>query len=212
MPTSNIEQSDGFRNAQSVLREHGLKVSMTKSSVIVSDDEDNLKDIFDSLTQFYEYAKDLGANIDPGAAEPRTPRHDTSNSGSGPKSVEPLAEPPSANADPAAAASSIDEFQPLRQEVSRLRGLGKKAVAQRDDWERRALAAEARADQLTISLAASQSGRTDKRFDQLRRLLAHEFHPDHAQTEGIEKIVRAEIFKGLWPRIEEIARSEAGEN
>ncbi len=204
MPASNIEQSDGFRNAQSALREHGLKVVMTKSSIMVSDDADNLQKTFGSLTEFYDYAKNLGANIDPGATEPRTPRHDSSISGTGPNDPEPLA----ADADPEGAAPSVDELQQLRQEVGRLRDLGKKAVAQRDEWERRGLAAEARAQQLANGLTAAKAERADTKFDQLRRLLAHEFHPDHAPTEGIEKIVRSEIFKGLWPKVEDIARSD----
>jgi hypothetical protein len=50
------------------------------------------------------------------------------------------------------------------------------------------------------------AGRSDKRFDELRRYLAREFHPDHAKAEGIEKLVRAEIFKQVWPKVEEIAK------
>jgi hypothetical protein len=50
-------------------------------------------------------------------------------------------------------------------------------------------------------------GATDRRFDRLKRLIAREFHPDQGAATGIEKQIRAEIFKTVWPRIEDIERS-----
>lgn len=44
----------------------------------------------------------------------------------------------------------------------------------------------------------------DDRFLQLRALLAKELHPDHTKAEGFERIIRTELFKALWPRIDEI--------
>jgi hypothetical protein len=44
------------------------------------------------------------------------------------------------------------------------------------------------------------------RLRQLRAVLARELHPDHIKTEGIERLIRAEMFKTLWPCIEEIER------
>jgi hypothetical protein len=45
----------------------------------------------------------------------------------------------------------------------------------------------------------------DERFNILRRLVARELHPDHCIGGEIEKVVRAEFFKRLWPEIEQIA-------
>lgn len=94
-----------------------------------------------------------------------------------------------------------DRLAELEAENRRLRERGSLAVKQREEWEKRALAAEAR-------MATSPSLRADKRFDALKRLLAREFHPDQIQGEGLEKILRAEIFKRLWPKVETIENAE----
>ena len=86
--------------------------------------------------------------------------------------------------------------------LSDLRERGRLAVALRDQWERRALAAESK---LTNSNDA-QDG-LDKKYEQLRRFLAKEFHPDHTISAGIEKLVRTEIFKMVWAKVEELDRS-----
>ena len=77
-----------------------------------------------------------------------------------------------------------------------------KATAEAENWQRRAAAAEVRAN----DLAAAQQAQfpPDHRFKQLRALLARELHPDHSQTVGIERVIRSELFKVLWPKIEEI--------
>jgi len=38
----------------------------------------------------------------------------------------------------------------------------------------------------------------------LKRYLAKQFHPDFAPGQGIEKIVRNEIFKEIWSEIERL--------
>ena len=38
----------------------------------------------------------------------------------------------------------------------------------------------------------------------LKRYLAKRFHPDYAPGEGIERIVRNEIFKEIWNEIERL--------
>ena len=87
--------------------------------------------------------------------------------------------------------------------IQRLRERGKEAVRQREGWERRALAAEAHVAQLA-NRGAKTNG-TDAKFEELRRYLAREFHPDHVVGDGLEKMFRAEVFKKIWPKIEEIS-------
>ena len=57
-------------------------------------------------------------------------------------------------------------------------------------------------------LAAELSSRPvikpDDRFDMLRRI-AKELHPDFSTGGGLDKLLRAECFKKLWPEIERIA-------
>ncbi len=45
---------------------------------------------------------------------------------------------------------------------------------------------------------------TDVRYASLKRYLAKRFHPDYAPGEGIEKIVRNEIFKEIWIEVDRL--------
>ena len=87
----------------------------------------------------------------------------------------------------------------LEKIISRLRERGRMAVAQRDQWEKRALAAEQQ-------LADGGATNASRKYQQLKNALAKEFHPDHSSASGIEKIIRTETFKLIWTRVEEIDR------
>ena len=95
------------------------------------------------------------------------------------------------------------EVRALRANVSRLKNAGKTVIAEREEWKARALVAEQRATDLAAQLASRREMRDD-RFDALRRLVARELHPDHCAGGDIEKTVRAEFFKKLWPEIERL--------
>ena len=47
---------------------------------------------------------------------------------------------------------------------------------------------------------------SDVRYASLKRYLAKRFHPDYAPGQGIEKIVRNEIFKEIWNEIDRLDR------
>ena len=96
------------------------------------------------------------------------------------------------------------EVRALRASVSRLQNAGKTVIAQREEWKARALVAEQKATDLTAQLANRRATRDD-RFDALRRLVARELHPDFCDNGGIEKLIRAEFFKRLWPEIERLS-------
>ena len=83
-----------------------------------------------------------------------------------------------------------------------------KVIAQREEWKARALVAEQKVTDLTAQLANRRATRDD-RFDALRRLVARNFTQTSATNGGIEKLIRAEFFKRLWPEIERL--SEHGE-
>ena len=95
------------------------------------------------------------------------------------------------------------EVRALRASVSRLQNAGKAVIAQREEWKARARVAEQKVTDLTAQLANRRATRDD-RFDALRRLVARELHPDHCTGGDIEKTVRAEFFKRLWPEIERL--------
>ena len=95
------------------------------------------------------------------------------------------------------------EVRALRASVSRLQNAGKTVIAQRREWKARALVAEQKVTDLTAQLANRRASRDD-RFEALRRLVVRELHPDHCSGGDIEKTVRAEFFKKLWPEIERL--------
>ena len=95
------------------------------------------------------------------------------------------------------------EVRALKASVSRLQNAGKTVIAQRQQWKARALVAEQKLTDLTAQLANRRPPRDD-RFEVLRRLVARELHPDHCMGGDIEKAVRAEFFKRLWPEIERL--------
>ena len=100
------------------------------------------------------------------------------------------------------------EVRGLRASITRLQNAGKTVIGQREEWKARARVAEQKVTDLSAQLANRRPTRDD-RFDALRRLVARELHPDHCVGGDIEKTVRAEFFKRLWPEIERL--SEHGE-
>ncbi len=96
-----------------------------------------------------------------------------------------------------------EEVRALRASATHLRKAGRTIIAQRKEWKARALSAEQKAADLTAQLANRQAMRDD-RFEALRRLVARELHPDHCTSSDIEKLIRAEFFKRLWPEIERL--------
>ena len=51
---------------------------------------------------------------------------------------------------------------------------------------------------------------SDYQFRRLRALLARELHPDAVPAEGVEHDIRTEIFKTVWPQVQEIERPSPG--
>ena len=92
------------------------------------------------------------------------------------------------------------EVRALRTRIKRLQDAGKTVIGQRDEWMTRALAAEE-----LLETERRRPANGDDRFNKLRRLVAKELHPDFCTLESLEKLLRAECFKRLWPQIEQLA-------
>ena len=96
--------------------------------------------------------------------------------------------------------------QQMAKEIERLRVLSTTIVQQRESWKVRALMAEAQL--LEATAKPSNNGGcqnvSDVRYASLKRYLAKRFHPDHAPGQGIEKIVRNEIFKEIWNEVDRL--------
>jgi hypothetical protein len=96
--------------------------------------------------------------------------------------------------------------QQMVREIERLRVRSTTIDQQRKSWKVRALMAEVQLLEATAK-TSNNSGRqnvSDVRYASLKRYLAKRFHPDYAPGEGIEKIVRNEIFKEIWNEIERL--------
>jgi prophage DNA circulation protein len=91
----------------------------------------------------------------------------------------------------------------LRARVKRLQDAGKTVINQREQWKSRALAAKA-----LLETEVNRRTKEDDRFDALRRLIAKELHPDFCNGGHLEKLLRQECFKKLWPEIERLADRE----
>jgi hypothetical protein len=75
--------------------------------------------------------------------------------------------------------------QQMAKEIERLRVLSTTIVQQRESW-------------------SGHQNVSDVRYASLKRYLAKRFHPDFAPGEGIEKVVRNEIFKEIWNEIDRL--------
>ncbi len=140
------------------------------------------------------------------------------NSGEGPQHGGMAGKPvsPGSNGPPKTSLSSApairSEVADLKDEVARLNALilelrakGKRVVADRDHWQSRAKSVESEIEILRNQRPASTP---DDRFAQAKRAFAKLYHPNNANASGMEKIVRAEVFKEFWNELERIERGE----
>jgi hypothetical protein len=94
----------------------------------------------------------------------------------------------------------------MARQTERLHVLLTTVHQQRESWKIRALMAEAQLLEATTRTGNNGRGKPagDARYASLKRYLAKQFHPDYAPGQGIEKIVRNEIFKEIWSEIERL--------
>jgi hypothetical protein len=96
--------------------------------------------------------------------------------------------------------------QQMVKEIERLRMRSTAIEEQRESWKVRALMAEAELLEATAKTRndAGCQNVSDLRYASLKRYLAKRFHPDYAPGQGIEKIVRNEIFKEIWNEVDRL--------
>lgn len=92
----------------------------------------------------------------------------------------------------------------LEAELDRLTAVADEAVKQRDLWQMSAASAEERLRVMQTDDGPPAKRGSDKKFDQLRRFLARELHPDLAGEDGPERKVREALFKRVWAKIEQL--------
>jgi hypothetical protein len=101
--------------------------------------------------------------------------------------------------------------QKMVDENERLRALLRAVHQQRESWKVRALTAEAELLEVAVKTSSHGGGQnvSELRYAALKRYLAKRFHPDNAPGQGIEKIVRNEIFKEIWSEIDRLDQGAA---
>jgi hypothetical protein len=92
----------------------------------------------------------------------------------------------------------------LAEEMTRLQLAASEAVKQCDLWKLSAAAAEERLRALQAEADRPAPKGIDKRFDQLRRFLARELHPDLAGDDNSERLLREALFKRVWAKVEQL--------
>jgi hypothetical protein len=98
-----------------------------------------------------------------------------------------------------------EKIHDLEEALRFLRERWRAAMAERDEWERRALAGERELSLLRG--AANGSAAPPAKYTQLRRFIAREFHPDHVGASEAGKAERAELFKLLWAEISRLDKA-----
>ena len=113
--------------------------------------------------------------------------------------------------DAAADAAEATAVADLRAQVVALEGDLQRAQRQVRELEELAEARRTRIDDLKRRLKQAQEGQgptntpsEDGRFQQVRRKFAQMYHPDNSTGDGIEKLIRSEIFKEFWKELEAI--------
>jgi hypothetical protein len=111
-------------------------------------------------------------------------------------------------------------LEKARRQIETLKSRGRQALRERDAAEQSVKKLEAAVDQLgrerdaavekakQLEATLGQRG-TSQRLDRFRRArseFARLYHPDQVKAEGIERVIRAEIFKEFWAVLERIER------
>ena len=102
--------------------------------------------------------------------------------------------------------------QQLAKELEQFGARSATLQEQRESWKQRALKAEVQLLEATAKASRDVRAQnvSDVRYASLKRFLAKRFHPDYAPGQGIEKIVRNEIFKEIWSEVERLNHAAAG--
>lgn len=121
------------------------------------------------------------------------------------RSPGPEREPRAAYADASFSASSDDGSEAeLRQRLAAAEDALARMRNALDLADARASAAEQQLRRAEQRPAAAAPSGGDRRFTDAKRAFARLYHPNSSTGTGIEKVVRAEIFKEFWAELERI--------
>ena len=105
----------------------------------------------------------------------------------------------------------VTRIRDLEETIRYLRERWHGTVAERDEWERRARAAETEAETLRATAAPAAPGVASKdgeaKYATLRRFLARELHPDSTPATDDVRLAKSELFKLVWAEIAKLDKS-----
>ena len=195
-----IEDEAWFLAVRGALQDLGYRTRILPHSIILEKDQRDPR-IFGSARDLLEFAQRQGAAINPSVFAAADLYGDGRPSTLAGRRTHSQFEKPVPGVPQYEAAPTHGVERALEAEVRRLRAATEEAELQRDLWRMTAKSAQERL--AAYEAPGGPEPGLDKRFEQLKRLLARELHPDLA-ADADEKRVREVIFKRVWAKIEQL--------
>lgn len=181
--TSNIDRDPRYRGAEEIVAAAGYGITVGEGMIAVAHEETGENRRFRSRKEFLAFATALASG------EPPPPRKQSAGIRNGPGFGTRAVRDPAPRQDEAAAET----------DVVRLQALCRALTIERDAWKAKA---EARA-----ASGEGEPADNGEKYRALKKFIAREFHPDQVRADGIERLVRTEVFKTIWAHIEELERA-----
>jgi hypothetical protein len=185
--TQNIERDPRYRGAAEVLEAAGYAIAISDGLVEIENEESGDRQRFRARKELLAFASAIAAGEQPQPVKRSAPiRNGQGFGGRQPRPEARDSDPPPAEKEP-------------ELDLAKLKALCQALVIERDAWKARA--------QIRETAAAAEPSGSDEKYRALKKFIAREFHPDNVRADGIERLVRTEVFKTIWAHIEEIERA-----
>lgn len=199
MWTARILRDAALVQAIETLKESGYRFNNGESTFYVMEPAKQYAEKFSNERLFVTYLQEKYRKLH-GADR------DRSNRGKAPKDARDEVGNPRQEANQQGG-HTAERIAVLERQIGEFQSALASALRDVEQWKAKAGRAEARIRDLEEERAARECSGSiggEDRYRKLRSLLAREFHPDYNKSEGIEKIIRTEIFKEIWPKIQSI--------
>lgn len=183
--TSNIDRDPRYRGAEEIIAAAGYAITIADDAIAIVNEETGDSQRFRSRKDVLAFAASLASGEPPAQKRGARIRN-------GPGFRDRSARPPAREA-----GSGADGDEEL--DIARLKVLCQALTIERDAWKARA--------QIREGMAVSEPADGGEKYRALKKFIAREFHPDQVRADGIERLVRTEVFKTIWAHIEEIERT-----
>ncbi|MDP2802069.1 MAG: hypothetical protein Q8O26_09315 [Phreatobacter sp.] len=184
--TSNIERDPRYRGAEEIISAAGYAITIADDMIAIVNEETGDSQRFRARKDLLAFAASLASG------EPPPAQKRGAKIRNGPGFSAHAARPPAREA-----GSRPDGDEDM--DIARLKALCQALTIERDAWKARA--------QIREESVVSEPSDGGEKYRALKKFIAREFHPDHVRADGIERLVRTEVFKTIWAHIEDIERA-----